>query len=102
MPKVLGLMAKEEGIMSTMWFDKQAGGLPVNEEDGVAVLHGVPDYVRLPAELGGNQANVVSAHMGPCPVTGANVRHLVLDCGVSVAESNQFYWYKTPEGNDAG
>jgi hypothetical protein len=83
--------------METMWFNKQAGGDAVNEEDGVAVLHGVPDYVRLPSELGGGQVNVTDAFMGPCPVTGAQVRHLVLDCGISVAESDQFYWYKTQE-----
>lgn len=44
--------------MSTMWFQKQPGQLPVNEEE-CALLFGnpVPDWVNTPPELGGEQGS---------------------------------------------
>jgi len=81
--------------MSQMWFTKIPGQISVNEEEN-AVLFGdcVPDYVRTPPELGGEQVRVLEAFTAPCPVTKQVCRHLKLENGLYVAESDQFYWYK--------
>ena len=78
-----------------MFFNKRPGQLPVNEEEGAILFNcGTPDTVRLPPELGGNVVRVISAFVAPCPVTKIPCRHLVLEGGINVAESNQFYWYR--------
>lgn len=85
-------------MSDTMWFQKQPGGVPVNEEEHAALLgDGHPDWVRLPTDLGGGRSRVVRAFVAPCPVTGAPCRHLELEDGICVAESDQFYWYRSKD-----
>lgn len=82
----------------TTWFQKEPGRVPVNEEEGLLLLgDDVPDWVRLPANLGGGQLKVVRAFIAPCPIHKHPVRHLELEGGYFVAESDQFYWYKRKE-----
>lgn len=78
-----------------MMFKKGPGQIPVNEEEHALLLgDDTPDVVRLPADLGGNLVKVVQAFVAPCPVHRTPCRHLELENGVFVAESDQFYWYK--------
>lgn len=78
-----------------MRFTKTPGGIPVNEEEHALLLgDSTPDTVRLPNELGGVHVRVVEAFTAPCPVRGVNCRHLRLENGICVAESDQFYWYR--------
>ena len=66
----------------------------------------VPDWVRLPVQLGGAEVKVLSAFAAPCPKCvdqgtapvsggGVHVRHLRLEGGIHVAECviHKFMWY---------
>lgn len=91
--------------MSTMWFDKKPGQTALSSDQEPAVLlvdpNCRPDWVRLPAELGGERVPVLDAFMAPCPLCQDNVRHLKLDAlhsdgrDICVAEclSHGFVWY---------
>ena len=78
-----------------MYFTKSPGGIPVNEEEHALLIgDDTPDTVRLPPELGGQHVRVLRTFTAPCPVTKVNCRHLELEGGICVAESDQFYWYR--------
>jgi hypothetical protein len=78
-----------------MMFDKSPGGVPVNRDEHALLLgNTTPDVVRLPANLGGQVVKVVEVFTAPCPVRHVPCRHLRLENGVCVAESDQFYWYR--------
>lgn len=85
----------------TEWFDRKPGS-PVAQgsEDPTMLLigDGVPDWVRLPPELGGARVKVLGAHEAPCPMCGKgpDVRHLELPDGLGVAECvrHGFAWYR--------
>ena len=83
----------------TDWFEKKAGS-PVHkgieDESMLMVGYVIPDWVRLPPDLGGGQVAVVDSHMGLCPMCKeAGVQHLKLESGLGVAECGQhgFVWY---------
>lgn len=86
----------------TDWFVKKPGDVvsPSVEDPTMALVGGsVPDWVRLPPELGGTQVKVEGAHDAPCPKCRAPepVRHLALAGGVQVAECTGpcgFVWYR--------
>jgi hypothetical protein len=81
--------------METMWFSKHPGGVPVNEEENALLLgDGTPNWVHLPTDLGGGTVKVIRSFIAPCPVRKVDCRHLELEGGICVAESNQFYWYR--------
>lgn len=87
--------------MATAWFEKTTGSeVHTSTEDETMLLLGdvVPDWVRLPAELGRAEARVLGAHAAPCPLCRANrpVRHLRIEAGLGVAECPQhgFVWYR--------
>ena len=67
--------------------------------DGGMVVVGVPDWVRLPPQLGGHQVRVIGAGQGPCPSCGAPVAHLDLEgnLGVAHCECAGYQWYRTKE-----
>ena len=83
--------------MSIEWFNKKPGeGLIKDCEDGgVMLVTGEPDWITLPAELGGQRVRILRTFSAPCPVRGCVVKHYELDGGYGVAESDQFYWYET-------
>jgi len=89
--------------MSVAWFDKRPGeDVAAGTEDPTMILvgAGVPDWVRLPPELGGHQAKVVEATIEPCPRGDHDVRHLKLNNGICVAECSAhggFLWYRRKE-----
>lgn len=89
--------------MTTEWFEKRAGE-PVSpsQDDPHMTLIGdyVPDWVRLPPELGGSQQRVTGVAVERCPRADHRVRHLKLDNGVCVAECaahGGFLWYRPRE-----
>ena len=57
---------KEHDIM---WFDKDSSGtlFDPKTQSYVVMLPSVPDYVKLPAELGGHTARVLSGFQSSCP-----------------------------------
>jgi hypothetical protein len=76
---------------------------------------GIPNWVRLPADLGGKESRVLGVHTGPCPLSGKRVievresflphvvacgdkhiKHLELEDGIHVAECevHGFVWYR--------
>jgi len=82
-------------------FQRKAGSSVAQGIDDPSMLlldDGLPEWVRLPAELGGTQAKVLGAHAAPCPMcgTGPNVRHLELPDSLGVAECPRhgFAWYR--------
>lgn len=78
-----------------LWFTKKPGQLPVNEEESSLLVGGeVPDWVELPPNLGGQKVRVLRTFEACCPVTGVICRHLELEDGINVAESDKFYWYR--------
>lgn len=87
--------------MSTAWFNKKPGS-EVHEsiEDDTMLLLGdaTPDWVRLPAELGGAQVRVLGAHAASCPLCRNDqpVRHLRVEDELGVAECREhgFVWYR--------
>ena len=86
--------------MATEWFEKRVGDKALANDEG-AVLIGdlTPDWVRLPAVLGGARVRVVSAHGAPCPKCGDDARavqHLRMEGGLGVAEcgAHGFVWYR--------
>ena len=98
------------------WFTrKPGGGLDISVEDPSLALLGneVPDWVKLPAELGGVKVRVEGARIAPCAKCGGRCRHLklapvvlgrnvigVAPVSVKVAECNNgcgFVWYKGGE-----
>ena len=91
--------------MSTLWFDRHPGDTvkqldAEHEGDGKMLLIGTdsPDWVRLPAELGGERARVRASVRARCPAhRDHDCVHHHLENGVSVAECDQFYWYKAAE-----
>jgi hypothetical protein len=81
----------------TMWFSRGPGDpLSVCEEESAFITSDqVPDWVRLPAELGGVRLRVTGGRAGACPVCGAPARHLLCEGGYGVAEclKDGFVWY---------
>lgn len=89
--------------MTTMRFNKEPGS-PVmqsaeGEDPALLIMDDAPDDVRLPQNLGGHIERVKESFQGPCPHCRRVVRHLVLE-SCSVAECDQFYWYRRREDND--
>jgi hypothetical protein len=89
--------------VSTEWFTKEAGSdVAVGTDDPSMALigAGVPDWVRLPPDLGGQRVRVLAASVRECPRGPHEVRHLKLDGDISVAECEGhggFLWYRTPQ-----
>ena len=91
--------------MDTMWFDRKPGERVSVGKDDPAVLmisEGVPDWVRLPDELGGGKVKVSRAAIGPCPScdTRHEVRFLILSGSpYTVAEcpKSGFLWCEMPK-----
>jgi hypothetical protein len=75
--------------------DKQAGSDISTHENELLLNTGVPDYVRLPPELGSHLMKVISAFITKCPKCDAEVRHLELGDNYYVAEclEHKFVWY---------
>lgn len=93
-------------MADTEWFERRPGDLASQGTDDpslVLVGDGVPDWVRLPAELGGGQVKVLGHHTAPCPMCKSQhpVRHLRLKRGYGVAECGRcgFVWYQQPEAS---
>jgi hypothetical protein len=85
--------------MGTIWAQKQKDALLTTaEEDGLTWVFPasmLPDWIRLPAELGGATERVVSAAVGRCPLCDRTVRHLHAETA-HVAECRDcgFCWYR--------
>lgn len=86
--------------MAIEWFDKKAGSsLHAHQTEPGMYLVGdhLPSYVRTPPELGEKVVSVLSSHTAVCPRCGEGeeVRHLVLESGLCVAECryHKFVWY---------
>ncbi len=84
------------------WFEKRIGEpIMVGTEDPTMLLLGdsIPDWVRLPPDLGGRRVRVEAVGVDTCPRGEHDVRHLRLsDCGISVAECPEhggYLWYRT-------
>ena len=70
------------------------------EDETVLIYAEVPDTVRLPPELGGQEVRVLRAFMRVCPGRcGAEVKCYALKGGVHVAEcgAEGFLWFR-PKG----
>ena len=92
----------------TMWFERTPGS-PVaqgtTDPTSLIITDDTPDWVRLPAELGGAKMRVEKAVIAPCPscppFEGEKlVRHLFLEGSkLAVAECSEhgFQWYMKPQ-----
>jgi len=86
--------------MTIAWFEKTAGNdvAPSTEDPAMSIVGcDVPDYVHLPAELGGERVGVTFAVLKECPRGEHAVRHLALENGLAVAECPEhggFLWYR--------
>ena len=86
----------------TEWFNKHPGqtSAVLGEDSGLgdsAVLVGLdsPDWIRLPEKLGGMQVKVLTREQALCPFhKDHDCAHYHLESGFSVAECDQFYWYR--------
>ena len=97
----------------TEWFKKAAGARAargIDEPRMLLIGDTVPDWVRLPAELGGMRVRVLEAYEGPCPRCDDVVPTLRLNAGtmeyrgggkgamdhIHVAEcaSDGFIWFR--------
>jgi hypothetical protein len=84
----------------TEWFEKKAGDEVLIGKDEPVLLIGdtLPDWVRLPPELGGGRLRVLRGFVAPCPkcCVGGPVTHLKLESDTYVAECKGgcgFVWY---------
>lgn len=89
--------------MDTLWFERRPGEFasPCTDESetgAVLVMHpeSSPDWVRLPADLGGTRLRVLKSFTGPCPKCESQVKHMELAGGYYVAEcrAHGFLWYR--------
>lgn len=84
----------------TEWFERRPGAMAsqgTSDPKLVLVGDGVPDWVRLPAEVGGIQVKVLAAFSERCPKCDCPCRHLKLNGGICVAECTRgcgFLWYR--------
>jgi len=83
----------------TMWFNRRPGDIAAEStEDPTATLVGSapPDWVRLPAHLGGQQLRVLGHEESTCPKCDAPARRLELEDNYGVAECRAcgFVWYR--------
>lgn len=83
--------AKSVELTLAMWFNKQPGELPTSDEGFLLIGDNTPDVVKHPD---GQVLKVLGTFNGPCPMTGKDCRHLILEHGWYVAESDKFWWYK--------
>lgn len=92
-------------MSETVWFDAKPGEevQPARQhpEDPSALIisDGVPDWVRLPSELGGQKVRVLGVKVGPCPCGHPhNTNILTLDepTGIKVASCHArgFIWFR--------
>jgi len=94
-------------MSDTMWFDRtkdSIGGdvhISQGSEDPTAILmtgaNVLPDWVRTPAEIGGEKLKVIGSFQQECPIcrSGQSVRHMECSGGLFVAEcsTHGFAWY---------
>jgi len=87
------------------WFNKEAGSdvLVQREERGdmICMLNGAPpDYARIPGNLGGGVAKILSRCVGPCPQCEESGRfHFTLegtDLRIAECKVCGFVWYRLP------
>lgn len=69
------------------------------EEPALLMGSGVPDWVRLPDQLGGTRVRVTEVVTRACPCGKGDARHLLLGeaTGICVAEcphGSGFMWYR--------
>jgi hypothetical protein len=87
----------------THWFNRRPGDVVAEGvDDPTMSLVGdvVPDWVRLPPELGSAQIKVTGAFRAPCPMCrGGEVRHLEAEAfRVAECSTHGFVWYRTKPG----
>jgi hypothetical protein len=85
--------------MTIAWFIKDAGSGVLKGKDNpehILVDKGAPEWVRLPANLGGSPARIVEVEITACPAHHKHdCRHYVIEGGdIGVAECDKFYWYR--------
>jgi hypothetical protein len=85
----------------TAWFTRKPGDVvsPSTEDPTMAIVGGgLPDWIRLPPELGGGTVRPVRQFGAPCPKCdeGPPVRHIECNGGLHVAECERhgFVWYR--------
>lgn len=83
------------------WLDRRPGETVAqvdaeHDGDGKALVVGTdrPDWVRLPENLGGARVRVRETTTARCPVHDHGCLTHHLENGISVAECDQFYWYR--------
>lgn len=83
--------------MSILWGNRIAGQ-DVAVGEGHLIIGGVPDVVRVPPELGGQEFRVQEAYQRECPCGGAHEsRTLALtgtDMQVSECPDRGFLWWR--------
>jgi hypothetical protein len=80
--------AKADEVVRDLWETKEA--------KRTADLHDpVPDFVKLPQDLGGKQLRVLQAVVAPCIMHPEHqCRHLFMEDDFGVAECDSYYWYR--------
>jgi len=90
------------GVSEIKRFEKEAGSgvlVSMDEEEPIMIIGDtLPEWVRLPPELGGAKKTVLSGFMAPCPRcgVGGRVKHMRLEGDLYVAECKNgcgFVWY---------
>ena len=96
---------------NTVWGDRRPGetSMDVSDQLGdgpetVVTLHyTLPDWVRVPPELGGHKVKVTGSCMIPCPCKGNHHSKVLLtddptDLGVvECTVTSQFMWVRLPK-----
>jgi hypothetical protein len=77
------------------WGERAPGSDMIIKDNEILLGVGIPNFVRLPSELGGYEAKVISAFTQKCPRCEQIVRHLELQDGYYVSECSEhmFLWY---------
>jgi hypothetical protein len=90
-------------MSDTVWLDRHPGQTVARldaerDGDGKMLLVGADrfDWVRCPPELGGERSRVRASVTSRCPAhRNHDCVHHHLENGISVAECDQFYWYRS-------
>ncbi len=86
---------------NTLWLNRDADGVAQDEHGNyVLILPNVPDYVRLPSELGGAVANVTHITHDNCPRCNSTCQHVHLDTddlfvAVCYEHENPYAWCRS-------
>ncbi len=79
-----------------IWGSKTPDSDIIEIDENTIIYAMIPDWVKLPPELGGYTVAVLSTFINHCPKCSRQVKHLELENNYFVSEcpEHKYLWYK--------